>query len=199
MPFRRSAVAGESLLELLMSLAIFSAVVVVFATVFPGGYRLNQTNLRESKATHLTTAVVDELLNMPFTELELMVDGAAGGGWPANTTRFALFPAAVDGIDFQRVSAGELPKKPRIYYLPEKSLPVGSTSPTINKGIKVTVKEEKLPAFVDPLQPAFEPLLKIADIEVAIYWYEARNNALELRSLSVQAARPSNLINQRGY
>jgi len=188
-PIRRR---GESLLELLTAVALFLGVVVVFAAVFPTAYRLNRSNLIESKATHFSRAIVEEMESMPYSDLELMPATAVGGGWPLNS-RFDQFPRAVDGSQVIRTTF-PFPRKTGVYFLP-----TAASLPDVEMGMKVTAEDGHLPSFVDSTSPLMEPPLRIASMEINLYFYENRKGKLILRRQHSFELRPSNVLNQRGY
>ncbi|MCE1249081.1 MAG: prepilin-type N-terminal cleavage/methylation domain-containing protein [Firmicutes bacterium] len=57
---------GVSLLELLISIMLLTTVMMTFAMVFPGGYRLNLKNRMESKASKIANGILYKMQNMPF-------------------------------------------------------------------------------------------------------------------------------------
>jgi type II secretory pathway pseudopilin PulG len=57
---------GISLLELLISLILFGIVMITFAMVFPGGYRLSLKNRNESKATKIAEGIIYEVQKLNF-------------------------------------------------------------------------------------------------------------------------------------
>lgn len=57
---------GVSLLELLVSIMIFTTALMAFAMVFPSGYRLNYKTRMESRAAKIAEGLVQKIMNVQF-------------------------------------------------------------------------------------------------------------------------------------
>lgn len=57
---------GVTLLELLISIMLFGIVMMTFAMVFPGGYRLNLKNRNESKASKIAEGIIYKIQRLRF-------------------------------------------------------------------------------------------------------------------------------------
>lgn len=57
---------GVSLLELLVSIMLLTIVMMSFAMVFPGGYRLNLKNRMGARATKYAEGIMYKVQNIPF-------------------------------------------------------------------------------------------------------------------------------------
>jgi len=57
---------GISLLELLFTISLLTIVLVVFAAVYPSGYKLNRKSARANVAATTAAAVAAELQGLPF-------------------------------------------------------------------------------------------------------------------------------------
>lgn len=57
---------GVSLLEILVSIMLLTTVMMTFAMVFPGGYRLSRKNRMETKAYRSADGLLDKLQNIQF-------------------------------------------------------------------------------------------------------------------------------------
>ncbi len=57
---------GVSLLELLISIMLFSLVMMTFAMVFPGGYRLNQKNRNEIQGVKIANGIIYRIQRLNF-------------------------------------------------------------------------------------------------------------------------------------
>lgn len=66
----RARQKGLTLLELLVSIMLFCIVMVAFAMVFPGGFRLNLKNRNESKASMIANGIINKLQNIRFLEID---------------------------------------------------------------------------------------------------------------------------------
>lgn len=190
---------GETFLELLISIALFAVVFVSFATVFPMGYRMNLTNLNESRALQLAAAVIEEVNGAPFNRVRKMKD------WPSGSelTGFPRIAKAQGTADAEvwRVQGTELPRVTGRYFLPENAmdaLTVPGTGQTVKPGLEVSVTDLVLPDFSSLQGQALDPPLELASITVRLYWYESRKEEMLLRSITMRSTRPSNLVNQ-GY
>ncbi len=65
---------GISLLELLFTIALLTIVLVVFAAVYPSGYKLNRKSARANVAMTTAAAVAAELQGLPILANELQLD-----------------------------------------------------------------------------------------------------------------------------
>ncbi|HEY4000306.1 MAG TPA: hypothetical protein VGO93_15635 [Candidatus Xenobia bacterium] len=90
--------AGVTILELMVCMVILTGVIIVFATVFPSGYRLGLANLNEHKAASLASSILEEVKGRPFSDanfeagyaatnfvIETFVANTNQSGWPGVT------------------------------------------------------------------------------------------------------------------
>jgi type II secretory pathway pseudopilin PulG len=61
---RRKGVIGITLLEIMIAMSLMSVVIIAFATVFPSGYRLNFSNLNQSKGANYANAIAEQVSNL---------------------------------------------------------------------------------------------------------------------------------------
>lgn len=57
---------GVSLIELMVSIMIFTTALMAFAMVFPSGYRLNYKTRMESRAAKIAEGLVQKIMNVQF-------------------------------------------------------------------------------------------------------------------------------------
>ena len=57
---------GVSLLELMVSIMIFTTALMAFAMVFPSGYRLSYKNRMESRAAKIAEGIAQKIMNLQF-------------------------------------------------------------------------------------------------------------------------------------
>lgn len=60
---------GITLLEIMIAMSLMSVVLIAFASVFPSGYRLNFSNLNQSKAAGFATGITEQIANFPSGQL----------------------------------------------------------------------------------------------------------------------------------
>lgn len=63
---RRSGERGLSLIEILMAIMVLTAAIMAVATVYPGGYKLNETNRYANQATEIARGIMEEICALPF-------------------------------------------------------------------------------------------------------------------------------------
>ena len=63
---RGAARRGLSLLEILVTIALLTVVLVAFAAVYPSGFRLNRKSARATVAAETAAAVAAEIQGLPF-------------------------------------------------------------------------------------------------------------------------------------
>lgn len=186
MTARQRRPRGATILELMISMVILTGVIVVFATVFPSGYRLNAANLRQNKAASLASAVLEEIKALPFA------DATFENGQPSQIfTVAALAPTAVqNGWPGVRVTNTNPP---------DNTQPIvtdfGSPIGTVNfphTVITVGTPQPSLPGdqgiFTLPIQPADTPA-GVTGIDVHVSAMDLRNgNPVTLPALSMMTA-----------
>ena len=91
---------GLSLLELLMTMILLTIVLIVFAAVYPSGYRLNRKSAKATVAAQTATAIIDEIQNLPLTN-------ESGG---LSLTLLADVPWSAGGGDYANFPATEIPE-----------------------------------------------------------------------------------------
>ncbi|GEM_PF-1729092 len=64
---KRRAAWGLTILEILIAIALLMMVIMATAMVYPGGYKLNETNRLANQATEIARGIVEELMMRPFT------------------------------------------------------------------------------------------------------------------------------------
>jgi prepilin-type N-terminal cleavage/methylation domain-containing protein len=64
---------GMSLVEILVAIMIFCAVMMTFAMVFPSGYRLNLKSRNENTAAQLAHGIIEKIQNTEFSRADLLV------------------------------------------------------------------------------------------------------------------------------
>ncbi len=112
---------GLSLLELLVSILLLCTVMMTFAMVFPGGYRLNLKNRMESRALKIANGIMNKMMKIPVSD--------------ASGTK----PSILNMVNWHRGYFADYFEKdiPPEFFLPDGEVVNGNTL----KGIKVTLMD----------------------------------------------------------
>jgi prepilin-type N-terminal cleavage/methylation domain-containing protein len=103
---RRLLQKGLSLLEILMAMIVITMVMMAVATVYPGGYKLNETNRLTSRATEIARGIVEEINARPIVGAEGVPSGnidflslysirsqsQGGPGWTPSVSQTYMWP-----------------------------------------------------------------------------------------------------------
>jgi len=156
-----------SLLEIMVSLCITTIVIIAFAAVFPGGYRLNYANLNQNKASSLAASVAEEIRARSLPELRLCESMTPQQMQTAHYFNTRVPTGLTSSKDIP-VSASELYE----FYIP------------FANGIVVTRS-----AWTDASGDSVENFT----IQVTVNWAETRKRTRVLRSVSVVSMYTSGL------
>ena len=159
----RKRTRGISLLELLFTISLLTIVLVVFAAVYPSGYKLNRKSAKANVAVQTAAAVAAEVQGLPFT------DDRPNPTVPIPTLN--LLNTALNVPTFiQTQMRTKIPEGFRL----------------ANDGITVTIDP---PPSLQGTAPTLPP---IAFIEVTIYWTDVNDMSLQ-RKITVVTSKTSNL------
>jgi len=157
---------GVSLLELIISIMIFSIALMAFAFVFPSGYRLNMKNRRESRAAEIAEGIFNEIMTARF--------------YSANATDPAIVNLPTWQKDaFSKKYEDMIPGN-SIFYLPDNN-----DSNGLRKGIWVQILDPTYP-------PTGSEKGTLAVIRVTVAWPETRANRVIHKCITISGYRSKN-------
>ncbi len=162
----RTKQKGVSLIELMVSIMIFTTALMAFAMVFPSGYRLNYKTRMESRAAKTAEGLVQQIMNLPWGTDPL--DSAKPT--IVNLNKWSLTSAYRFKTDFED-------KVPAPFYLEDAG--GGKNTP---QGIVVYVCDSSLDGGTGTL----------AKIEVNVSWQESSKARTLYKYVTVSAYRSKN-------
>lgn len=175
---------GFTLLEIMMALSLMSVVIIAFAAVFPSGYRLNFSNLNQSKAASLAGAIAQQISNAPLTVLSPLARG--GPSNPLNNVAPALYISGVIMLADANHPNG-LPLPPPT----QPPSPPAQTNQFYLEGIYLN----PLPApQATPTDLIAQQVLAM-EIYIIMGWSESRRNGIVQKSIEITTLM-NNVMNQ---
>jgi hypothetical protein len=147
----RTSTRGLSLLELLFTISLLTVVLVVFAAVYPSGYKLNRKSAKANVAVSTASAIAAEVQGLPF--LDQRPVGSTG---TIPTLELLKTPTQVPIFRDTQMRT----KIPEGFRLPDDGISVEIYPPALSSS---------------------DPTPQIAYITVTIYWTDVNDMSLQRR------------------
>lgn len=146
----------------MISMSLLSVVLVAFAAVFPGGYRVNLQNLNQGKATGYASGIIEQLSNQTVTILHPLE--SANATLKVESQNFFVPPSGL-------IVGSTPPTAPNVFFLQNISI---VNSDAVDDSQAIT----DLATFGTPAQQAANIPSQIfgEQVAVTITWLETRRN-----------------------
>lgn len=149
---------GNTLIEVLAAVTIFSVVVIPMISFFTQAYSYTNRNEQKTVAINVARGVYEFMSNQDFSELKARMVGSGSG-------EFNVYVGLIDGNE---VDPSDATKKIQVYKFQEKSIYEDPTVPSTDKIKQLQINNDKYNAFVK-LTPSSEKSDYFINIAVFVW------------------------------